>query len=169
MSTEKRLDIVLKYLNNDIENFEDFKKIKSNFEYFKNKELDLILDKLFLDGYINKKKSTMDNANKILPPSYYRITYHGLLFISRGGYQHETKTRNYKNIWLISKTVANLINAIAILVIASLGVFVSYESKVKDKIIDDQKIKLYEQIFIVDSLKSLTLKQDSLFKSINTP
>jgi hypothetical protein len=169
MTTEKKLDDVLKYLDNENDNFEDFRNIKSKFEDLKNKELDLILDKLFLDGYIIKKDSTSENADKLLPPSYYRITFHGKLFISRGGYQIETNANKWKNIWIKTKTVANTINAIIILILAALGIFISYESKQKDTIIDNQKLKLDKQNLIIDSLKSFTSKRDSITKQINAP
>jgi len=139
----RQLDQVLNYLNNDNESFEKFYDVKSKLK-FENKNLDLLLDKLSDDGYVLIKESTQPNVDKINPPTYYRITYNGRLFSNQGGYAKEFRNKKLKQMWIVSKIIANIINAFAIIIIGILSLSNNEIDSIKlriDKIeSDDSKI-----------------------------
>lgn len=98
------LDIVLKSLNEVKERpsstYQDiFDLLGEN--KFTDKELDLILDKLVKDRYVNKKPTfTKDkNGNKIEHPTIklFHITYDGHLFLDNGGYKKKLRLDKIDN------------------------------------------------------------------------
>ena len=159
MTQSEKLDFVLNILS-ESKNFVSSKELYSETENTIDKdELTPIIGKLFSDNYIEKKIIDKPNNSKLTPPYFCRMTYSGLLFIERGGFTSENKRIKRNSIWTKSKTIANFLNAIIILIIAALGVYVSWESKKKDTIIETNILK-------IDSLKleikSLKTKSDTL-------
>jgi hypothetical protein len=145
MNYIENLDYFLKYISekNEFVYSQDIHKDLK--EIYSTTELTLTVEKLFLDKYIDKKISESITAEKIEPPYYCRINYHGLRFLESGGYKSERiRTINAKFI-STAKIVMITINAIIILVIAAAGVYVSYDSKKKDEIINKNNI-------VIDSL-----------------
>lgn len=142
----EKLDFILKVIseNNQFISSNDlYKKLDSKVEQT---ELTLIIDKLFLDNYIEKKIIEAENNSKLTPPYFCRITYHGFLFLERGGFLNESNTLKRKNNWTKAKMIANTLNAISILAIALIGIYVSWDSKKKDETI-------VKNNSIIDSLK----------------
>ncbi|WP_130735480.1 hypothetical protein [Flavobacterium sp. J27] len=143
-----KLDLILKKISEAPE----FIASKDLFENVKNviegRELTPIVDKLFIDGYIDKKVLDKYNESQLTPPYYCRITYSGLIFLERGGYVEENNKIRLKNIWTKTKTLANIFYSILILLIAAAGVYFTIESKEKDKIIKQKNMQI----------KNLTIK-----------
>ena len=146
MKPSKKLDLVLE----NISEAKEFIASKKLFENLKNvidkKELTIIVNKLFIDGYIEKKILGGEKESKLTPPYFCRITFSGLIFLERGGYYSENKKLQLENIWTKAKIVANIFNAILILIIAAAGVYVTIDSKKKDETIEKRNLK-------IDSLK----------------
>lgn len=68
------------------------------------------------------------------------------MFLERGGFLNESNTLKRKNNWTKAKMIANTLNAISILAIALIGIYVSCNSKKKDETI-------VKNNYIIDSLK----------------
>lgn len=129
---EEVLDAVLRYLDNEEQYQETVDQIKERGKFqYSLKDMFLTLDKLSKDGYANfgfTKSGGVPTENK----TFY-ITFHGRLFLKRGGYQNESITLKRNSNWTVVKTVVAVLNAITILAIAFWGVLVSKESKLKDE------------------------------------
>ncbi|MBV5281688.1 MAG: hypothetical protein JZU53_04545 [Paludibacter sp.] len=148
----KNLDYFLNYISekdeftysHDI--YRDLKKMYSE------KDLTLTVEKLHLDKYIDFKYAEFQTIDKVNPPYYCRINYHGLRFLERGGYKSE-RIRTIKAKFIsTAKIVMITINAIIILIIAAAGVYVSYESKEKDETIKNKNKQIEILSAKVDSL-----------------
>ncbi len=153
----EKLDFLLKVISENkqfISSKDLYKKLDNKIE---ETELTLIINKLFLDNYIEKKIIEADNNSKLTPPYFCRITYHGLLFLERGGFLNESNTLKRKNNWTKAKMIANTLNAISILAIALIGIYVSWDSKKKDETI-------VKNNSIIDSLK-IENKELKIYKS----
>ena len=143
------LDAVLRYLDNDEDYQESHEKIKERSKLgYGDKDLQLILDKLCGDGYVSF--SHMKSGGKPIDAKTYYISFHGRLFLERGGFQKESKILKRKNNWTIAKTIAAILNAISILAIGVWGVYVSKESKLKDE-------QIYNLESVIDSLQNQTV------------
>ena len=98
------------------------------------------------------KKGYLTNYHEIASKSVRNdfvaeISQKGLFFLDlKGGFNEKYKHLKRKNNWIIAKIIANTLNAISILAIASIGIYISYESKKKDFIIKENVSK-------IDSLK----------------
>lgn len=153
----KKLDFVLKVIaeNSEFINSQAlFKTLEGKIE---KSEVTPIINKLFLDNYIEKKIIESDSNSKLTPPYFCRITYHGLLFLEHGGFLQENIILKRKNNWTKAKMIANTLNAISILAIACIGIYVSWESKKKDETIIENNI-------IIDNLKK-EIKEYKAYKS----
>lgn len=149
----EKLDLLLSIISRK-KDFISSKDLYSEInEKIDSKELTPIVNKLYLDGYIEKKISGNENNSNLKPPYFCRTTFSGLLFIEKGGYNSEYKKRNRDAIWTKSKTILNSLNAIIILIIAALGVYVSWDSKKKDMIIETDKLKIDSLKLEIDNLK----------------
>lgn len=111
------------------------------------KDLTPIIDKLVYDGYVLKKISEKENVSSLTPPFHCRITFEGSLFLENGGYRKKIKSIKLNENYTKVKTIANVLNAFLILLIAAAGVFVSLESKKKNEIIEKKDIEI-EQLKI---------------------
>lgn len=88
---ETDLDYLLKSFDFD-KDYENAKRIRERItNEINNRNLDLLLDKLCYDDYISSKEIISENSSKLAPPTFYRITYHGRLFLKRGGYKNESR------------------------------------------------------------------------------
>lgn len=128
MNYTDRLDYFLRYISEKddyVYSHDIYSELKDTHSA---KELNLIVDKLSDDKYINVKIDESTNANKIYSPYYCRITYHGLQFLERGGYKSENERYRRNKIKTISKIAISTLNAIVIIIIAALGVYTSYSS-----------------------------------------
>ena len=101
MERISRLDIILNLLNdiklNYPETFEEiFNRITiSSSATFTDKELELVLDKLYKDGYVDFKK--LKSAGKKLNDKAFYINYDGIIFLAQGGYKEFIKTTKLEN------------------------------------------------------------------------
>lgn len=87
----------------------------------------------------------------------YQIMFRGILFLEEGGFSKTIKDDIAKYRATIAKTIMISINAIAILVITALGVWVTYKS-------DGHKDNLEILKNKTDSLTSIIYRKDSLIK-----
>ncbi|MFH6965833.1 hypothetical protein [Flavobacterium sp. FlaQc-28] len=159
MKNSEKLDLLLKTIAKN----KDFISSKMLFEDVKGEiipeELTPIVNKLFLDNNIEKKILENISNSKLSPPYFCRITFSGLLFLERGGYCGEDILIKKNKIWTKTKTFANRLNTIIILIIALLGVYVSWDSKHKDeKIEKNQKT--------IDSLKTILIDKSMIDKNM---
>ena len=151
----KKLDDVLTYfdkktVNYHIHSYEYETELKEKFP--NKKELKLILEKLILDKYLSREYESDPNL-KIDTKFSCRITYHGSLFSESGGYESENKEIRIRTNWTKAKRATRALEAITIIVIASIsGIFVPYNLNKKDETI---KVKEKE-------IKNLNIKVDSL-------
>ena len=96
------------------------------------------------------------------PPYFCRITFSGLLFLDRGGYCGEDILIKNNKLWTKTKTFANTLNTVIILIIAVLGVYISWDSKKKD-----EKIEKNEKT--IDSLKTILIEKTLIDKNLPKP
>ena len=99
------------------------------------------------------EKGYLTDYNKIASKSVRndfvaQISQKGLFFLDlEGGFKRKYKTERQRYNWINAKIIANTLNAISILAIASIGVYISYESNKKDLIIKEKNSE-------IDSLKT---------------
>jgi hypothetical protein len=142
MKESKKLDIILSFISNKkdfIYSKEIFTELKSKID---SKEITPIINKLFLDGYIEKTIIEKENNSKISPPYYCRVTFSGRLFMEKGSYTNEQKKVKLNSAWIKTKIAVNFINGVIVLLLASLGVYLSWDTKTKSLIIDENKITI---------------------------
>ena len=161
MTPDNKLDTVLKLLDNDLPNRETFTQIQDRVKFaISVKDLDLLLDKLALDGHIEKEHLTSGGVK--LNQFAYNISFHGRLFLSRGGYCSQTRQIKNSNNWTICKTIANAANAIIIIGIAAFTACVSWTS-------DEQEDKNKKDIIIITNrLNKQSATIDSLLYMTTT-
>ena len=146
MAPDDILDNILVYLDNNELYPESHTDIKEKLSFdISDKHLQLVLDKLCLDGYIDMRHGKTDGEPNDL--KYYHITFHGRLFLSRDGYRQETIIQKRKGNWTRVKTIAATINAMIILVIAASGVYVAWDAKRMSRQLEekDKQIQQLEQ------------------------
>lgn len=162
MKNSEKLDSLLKVIAEN----KDFMSSKMIFEnvklLIKPEELTPIVNKLFLDNYIEKKILENQSNSKLTPPYFCRITFSGLLFLDRGGYCGEDILIKKNKIWTKTKTFANTLNTVIILIIAVLGIYISWDSKKKD-----EKIEKSEKT--IDSLKTILMEKSLIDKNLPKP
>lgn len=153
MNHTENLDFFLEYISKK-DKYTYSQDIYSELkDVYSKTELTLTVEKLHLDKYIDLKFSESPTVDKISPPYYCRINYHGLRFLERGGYKLENKRIKQRTIWTNAKIITTVLNAITIIVIAFIsGIYVPYNLNKKD-----ETIKLKEK-----EIKTLNLKVDSL-------
>lgn len=166
MNYYNKLDKVLIALSK-VENhiFEDTSKIKQKLDFqISHYELDLILKYLVKTEYaFCETNEKLDNFE--LKKHTYKISLQGLLFLEKSSFNNEIKILKRKNNWTVAKTIAAILNAIIIVVIGALGVYVTNKSNV-----DKEENKVLHQT--IDSLKSgkkiiTNNKNDTLINSKN--
>jgi hypothetical protein len=158
MNYIENLDSFLKYISEKKEYMysqEIYGEVK---DMYSEKDLTLIVEKLYLDKYVDLKIAEFPTVDKINPPYYCRINYHGLHFLERGGYKSEIKRTIKAKFLSTAKIVMIAINAIIILIIAIAGVYVSYESKEKDETIKNKNKQIEILSAKVDSLTTTMQK-----------
>jgi hypothetical protein len=157
MNYIENLDYFLKYISKKDEyvySQDIYGELK---EVFSTTDLTLTVEKLHLDKYVDLKFAEFPTVDKINPPYYCRINYHGLRFLERGGYKSEIRRTIKAKFISTAKIVVIATNAIIILSIAAIGVYVSYESKEKDETIKNKNKQIEILSAKVDSL--ITIKQ----------
>ncbi len=122
-----------------------------------------ILTKIKEDGYAEITYGKVGNVEQ-LNSKYYSITYQGLQFLERGGYQGEGRRLIRNNIWSICKIIAAVGNAVIIIGISVWAIAFNKDSSsnsneikgINDKI---QRIELNNKSFQheIDSLKKICL------------
>lgn len=170
MTHIEKLDEILDYISNNEENrSRHSKKIYQKFEsVIPDNEISLIIDKLEKDGFIKKIIIENPNNSKVTPPYACLLTYDGFFFVENGGYKSQKKRNIWESVMSKAKTTVIVLNSILILIIAALGVYYSYESKEKDKVINDKEKRIEELATTVDSLKNISLEETNE-KSIQNP
>jgi len=121
----EKLDNTLAALNNDNQKKESFNKVQSLIVFeTTNKELELILNKLYKDGYIESKNIAKEGNPKIMK---YNITYDGLMFSQyEGGYKEKINKDKVAKIYpLVVQTMAG-IGAIGILILETIKIFAKF-------------------------------------------
>lgn len=171
MTPDEQLDTVLKYLDTVKVFFMMAPDIKKHtLPDTTDKDFDMLLDKLVLDGHVLQKNLLGDNVDTLLPPAGYRINFQGRQFLSLGGYSSQRKKTIWSNRFTTAKTPANILNAIIIIILTAVSIGVSYDGKQTDlKIdkqqlqIDKQQLQLDKQAATIDSLQHLriTTKPDT--------
>jgi hypothetical protein len=160
-TTEKfiKLDDVLAYFNkinvdSHISSYDIEHDLKD--KYPNKKELILILEKLIHDKYLSREYESNPDL-KVDTPFSCRITYHGSLFSESGGYESENKRIKQRINWTRAKRTTRALEAITIIVIASIsGILVPYNLDKKEEIIKTKE----------KEIKTLSAKVDSLTTTI---
>lgn len=157
-----KLDYFLKYISKKdgyVYSQEIYKELKDKYS---TTELTLTIEKLHLDKYIDKNIDNSTNINKVEPPYYCRINYHGLQFIENGGYKYEIK--RIKKTKLISNFKIGMmsIHSIVITIIAIAGVYVSYDSNRKEETINKNNIVIDSLTKRIDKLENNKINKPSL-------
>ncbi len=118
MTPQIKLDKVLTYLDNDITHRETFSEIMDNLDFeISDKDLELVLEKLCIDGYVIKLPSIRpDGSPDPNPIMIYNISFEGKYFKSIGGYvqQQKDKSNDRKRIERNDLMLANGTVALAI-------------------------------------------------------
>jgi hypothetical protein len=157
MTHIEKLDKILEFITiNDENRSRHSKTIYQKFEnIIPENEIPLIIEKLEKDGFI--KKSIIENPNnsKLTPPYACLLTYDGYFFFEKGGYKTQKKRILWESLKTKTKTIVIVLNSIIILIIAAFGVYYTYESKEKDKVISDKEKKIEILSSTVDSLKKI--------------
>ena len=158
MNRIQKLDYLLKMISEHDKFIGSMDIYKNTQETIDKIELTPMIDKLLLDGFITKKFINNENESKLIPPYYCRITYSGLIFMENGGYKIKRVKSDWNYFWKKGKTIANILNSILILIIATIGVYLTWETKAKDTslstnqvTIDSLKTEL-KQIYTVDNI-----------------
>jgi hypothetical protein len=156
-TTEELLNSVLRYLDNDEQGVESVDNIIKRGKFALNdKDAQLILDKLAKDGYAESGFAHYIDGKPTTLKTFH-ITFHGRLFLSRGGYISESRTRTANTAWTILKTIAAAANAAAIVIIAFWTLSETQKSREQDDK-NKQEIKT-----ISKRLDSLIFKKDTVF------
>lgn len=159
--TNEKADEILDFALTEISKFDDFVSSRKILPVLSPKipdiEIGRVTDKLFNDGYIDKKVDDVQNVHHLTPLYYCRINFHGRVFLSRGGYKSLQADQKRNRLWTITKTWANVINATAIIIIGFIGAYISWLSLSQDDK-NKQDIKA-----ITTRLDSIVLHRDTVF------
>jgi hypothetical protein len=80
--------------------------------------------------------------------------------MEQNGYSGQNQATKRNKYWTTTKTIANFLNAILILAVATLGIYFSEDSKKKDDEIQEQKDKIEK---LEKELKSKIPKKNKTF------
>ncbi len=133
MTNIEKLDFILTKISESIKfsySQEIYRKVNGEIE---GGELGIIVNKLVNDGFLEKKIDTSSTANNINPAFYCRLTYEGIIFLEKGGYNSQNKKENRDKIWLQTKIIANRLNAILVLILAIIGIYLSWKANQNEK------------------------------------
>ena len=165
MDTEQQLDTVLSIIDKSedwLHSRELRRKVSTDIT---NSQLDrLIIDKLSLDGFIDIKEDNSINKDFIVFPFYCRTTYHGRLFLERGGYKSQRARRIVMTAWTITKTIANIANAVIVIGIAIAAVWVSWSQWQQDVKNNEDITNIEKRIELLEN----ALKPDSINEETDT-
>lgn len=153
-----KLDFVLKIISEKKDFTYSQEIFRLNQDKFERGELGMIVNKLVLDNIVEKRIDDASTNSKINPPFYCRLTYSGVLFLENGGYVAQAKREKRQTIWLKTKIIANRLNTILVIVLAAIGVYVSWESKIKEDKINKQEKTIDSLQVKLKTYKSTTLK-----------
>jgi hypothetical protein len=158
MTHLEKLDYILKIIaqKKDFTYSHDIYRL--NKDKLEKGELGVIINKLVLDNLIEKRNHDSPTNSKISPPFYCRLSYTGILFLENGGYATKVKNEKREKNWLKTKTLANRLNTILVLVLAFIGIYLSWESNAREK---NDKIKN-------ETISKLKLKNNSLKKQMDS-
>jgi len=161
MTHIEKLDRILEYIAiSDEKRSRHSKRIYKEFEdIIPENEIPLIIEKIEKDGFIKKIIIENSNYSKVIPPYACLITYDGFFFFEKGGYKSQQKRILWEGVKTKAKTAVIVLNSIVILTIAALGVYFSYGSKEKDKVIIDKEKSIELLSITVDSLKNITSRE----------
>jgi hypothetical protein len=133
MTNIQKLDFILTKIS-ELKKFsysqEIFRSVSTEIE---GGELGIIVNKLVNDGFVEKKIDTSNTSNSINPAFYCRLTYDGIIFLENGGYFTQNKKENRNKIWLKTKILANRLNAIIVLTLAIIGIYLSWKASQTEK------------------------------------
>lgn len=176
MTPDEQLDTVLRLLDKDKNHFATGKELIDKFRTdtkfdISDKDFDMLLHKIVLDGHVEEKPSNDTNIDHLLPPTFFRITFQGRLFLSHGGHKSSSNRRIAQYAWTITKIIANAANAIIIIGIAGFAAWTSWsQSQQEDKNkldIITTTARLDKQAATIDSLRhTLTATEDTTQKQI---
>jgi hypothetical protein len=142
LSPTQQLDETLLYISAH-QNCKAHEILRDVLRMNRNYPLNGILQKLIQDNYIIKHPK----SNQKEDFDTYEISFDGLLFLSRKGYRKRNRIEAIKHIWIIAKIIANMLNAVMILVIGALSVYVvnkSNEDKTENKVLKTRVDSLLE-------------------------
>lgn len=147
MTHTQKLDYILKILYEQSNLLYSHDLYKLTIDNLEKLELSRIIDYLHKLNYVEKTYDIKPNITKSRPPYFCRLTYEGVLFFEKGGFNKENKILRLNRNWKIAKTSASIANAIIIVVIATIGIYISFDSKKKD-------VLLEKNVTEIDSLKN---------------
>jgi hypothetical protein len=156
MTHIEKLDFVLEILYKQSKILYSQDLYKMTIDDLEKMELTRIVNYLYKHNYVEKTYDIKPNTSKIKPPYFCRITYEGFLFFENGGFNKENKTLKLNHNWKIAKTIANIANAIIIVVIAIIGIYISSESNKKDILLKNNESKIDS---LKNELKIISLKK----------
>lgn len=157
MTPDDQLDTVLRHLDNDLPDRETFTDIMKNIGFdISDKNIELLVNKLVNDGHV--QASPLTSGGHPNGKYSYNITFQGRQFLNHSfiyknrPYKAKATLAKINKVWTIIKTTVVVINAVIILSIAAIGVWVSYDSKQKDADIRVLTSQLDKQAATIDSL-----------------
>lgn len=108
----KQLDDILQALDSSI-GFMSLPEIslKLKLPRTDTREMILALDYLTIIGFTDK------DYRDVAP--VFRITFKGRIYLENGGFEGEQKSRKWQYAWTITKTVAAILNALAVIYLTS--------------------------------------------------
>lgn len=146
MTHIEKLDKMLEYIavNDERRNRHSICIYKRFESVIPENEIPLIIEKLEKDGFIKKIITENPNNCKVEPPYNCLLTYDGFLFFEKKGYKCKKRIDTIRQIWIVAKTIAVILNAVIIVSIGFWSIKVQSDSKEKDETIKniDTKIEI---------------------------
>ena len=164
MTPDNQLDTVLRHLDKDKDHFATGKDLIAQFRAdtklnISDKDFDMLLRKIVLDGHVEEKPSNDTNVDRLLPPTFFRITFQGRFFLSHGGYKSSSKRRIAQYAWTITKIIANAANAIIIIGIAGFAAWTSWSQSQQEDSNKQNIITITTRLEKYLSIRAFTDKQ----------
>ncbi len=160
MTHLEKLDFILKIISKKKDFIFSQDIFKNNQNTLERGELGMIINKLVLDNLVEKKIDDNSTSNKVNPPFFCRLSYSGILFLEKGGYVAQDKREKKQRAWIKTKNIANRLNTTLVLILAVVGVYASWESKIKEAEIKKQEKIIDSLNIVLKNHKSITLKKN---------
>jgi hypothetical protein len=110
-----------------------------------------VLQRLSQDNFLLSFHQSLPIAGQGVSWTTYSLSFDGLLFLEQGGYKSMNRDRKKNYYWTITKTIANTLNAVIIIIIAVATVILSWMS-------------LHQEESNKNDIKTINSRLDSLIK-----